>query len=309
MCSCVLHTPFYLTFGSKSHTVYVVRGPSTKVRKTQISTLLSSFLQSKRALTMPMTYLILFSSLMMIISVTYSLAITQINAGGSLLKASLVKENMQGLDDAIRSVAWKFKASKVICMDDCGGSFQTHTTGKNLLINFTDDQSFHDVVFNTQVGRVCYELESSQPDNNGFFIRGDARSITNQSWSTMTQIYYAQGDSSQELVLSYRPSANSAVITTDQAKPQNLIRLYIINLNSSQSLTLNQKFYLKVTSLDVTLTLHQYEFNQSISSLGLISTYDDASSTVWIPISSTAEGAFADVEIIVCSIRIQRLGI
>jgi hypothetical protein len=253
-----------------------------------------------------MTYLILFASLMMIISVTYSLAITQINAGGSLLKASIAKESMQTLDEAIHSVAWKFKASKIIYMDDCGGTFKTQTIGNVLQINVTDNQSLHDTVFNAQVGRTFYELESSTQDNEGFFLKGDEKSIVNKSSSTMTQLYYATGGNSQELVLSYRPSANSAVTEPNQAKPENLIRIYILNLNSSQNLTLTQKFYLKVTSIDVAVTTHQYEFNQSISSLALKSTFNGALDTVWIPISSTDEGALVDVVTMVCNIKIQR---
>lgn len=266
------------------------------------------FLRSKRALAIPVTYLILFASLIAIISVTYSFAVVKISARGALLKASVAKQNMQVLDNAVRSVAWSSGASKVVYMDDCGGIFQAQPTAKNLVINFTNKQSFYDVVFNSSIGKVFYKLEPSEFSYEGLFIRGDDRAIINQSSFTMTQLYVITGDDAKELVLCYRPAATVAVITANNGKPQNLIRIYIVNLNSSQNLMFRQKFYLKVTSVNVKTVTRQYEFNQSVTSLALQVVLDGTLNTVWLPISSNAEGAVVNLEIVVCSIRIQRLG-
>ncbi|MCW3993905.1 MAG: hypothetical protein NWE85_05000 [Candidatus Bathyarchaeota archaeon] len=154
---------------------------------------LREFLQSKKALAIPVTYLILFASLIAIISVTYSFAIVKISARGALLKASVAKQNMQILDDAVRSVAWSFGASKVVYMDDCGGIFRTEPTAKNLVLNFTDEQTFYDIVFNSSVGKAFYELEPSEFNYEGFCIRG-ARAdftLTVQSIAANLAIDYA----------------------------------------------------------------------------------------------------------------------
>ena len=267
---------------------------------------LRKFLQSKKALTIPVTYLILFASLIAIVSLTYSFAVVKISARGALLKASVAKQNMQILDDAVRSVAWSFGASKVVYMDDCGGVLQMEPTAKNIIINFTDEQSFYDVVFSGSVGKAFYKLEPSEFSYDGLFIRGDDRTIINQSSSTMTQLYVITGDNAKELILSYRPSATSAVISTNNGKPQNLIRIYVTNLNSSQSLMLWEKFFLKITSVNTTTITHQYEFNQPVSSLALKTVFDGILNTVWLPILSNAEGAVVNLEIVVCNIRIQR---
>lgn len=264
------------------------------------------FLQSKKALAVPVTYLILFVSLMAIISVTYSFAVVKISARGGLLKASIAKQNMQLLDDAVCSVAWSFGASKVVYMDDCGGVFKTKPTARNLLLNFTDEQSFYDVVFNSSVGKVLYELEPSEFNEANLFIRGDDRAIINQSSSALTQLYVATGEDAQELVLCYRPMATVAMIGTSNGKPLNLIRVYIINLNSSQMLVLREKFYLKITAVSVTSTTTQYEFNSSISSLALKAIFDGVTNVVWLPISSNAEGAVVNLETVVCKVKIQR---
>lgn len=254
----------------------------------------------------PVTYLVLFVSLVAIISVTYSFAIVKISTRGALLKASVAKQNMQVLDGAVRSVAWSFGASEVVYMDDCGGVFQTWSTAKSLIVNFTDVTSFYDIVFNSSVGKVCYTLESSE-SSDGLFIRGDYRAIINQSAFTMTQLYFAAGTDAEELTLCYRPSATAASIGTRNGKPLNLIRIHVINLNCSQNLMLREKFYLKVTAVNVTTAMRQYEFNASVFSLALKVVFGGTLSTVWLPISSNAEGAAVNLEIVTCNVKIERV--
>lgn len=280
---------------------------SKTLHKEYLKKQLRKLSRSKKAFAIPVTYLILFASLIAIITLTYSFAIVKISARGALLKASVAKQNMQVLDDAVHSVAWSFGASEVVYMDDCGGIFQTEPTAKSLLINFTDEQSFYNIVFNSAVGKAFYELESSESNDYGLFIRGDDRAIINQSAFTMTQLYYAIGDDAKELTLCYRPSATAAPIGTSSGKPLNLIRISIINLNSSQNLMLREKFYLKATSVNVTTTTSQYTFNQSVSSLALKTVFGGTLSTVLLPISSNADGAVVNVEIVICNVKIQRV--
>jgi len=243
---------------------------------------------------------------MAIIFVTYSFAVAKISARGALLKTSMARQNMQGLDDAVLSVAWSFGVSEVIYMDDCGGVFKTEPTAKTLVLKFTDEQAFYDVVFSSPIGKALHELEPSETEYDGFFIRGDDRAIINQSSFTMTQLYFGLGDDIKQLTLCYRPSATAAFIGTNNGKPLNIVRIYVLNLNSSQSLMLRGKFYLKVTAVNVTTTTRQYEFNVSVSSLALKADFDGKLSTVWLPISSDSEGAIVNLEIVVCSVKIQK---
>ncbi|MFZ1038401.1 MAG: hypothetical protein WAN53_00780 [Candidatus Bathyarchaeia archaeon] len=267
---------------------------------------LKGFLKSKRALAIPVTYLLLFVSLMAIISMTYSFAVVKINSRGALLRASVAKQNMQFLDDAVHSVAWSFSASEVVYMDNCGGIFKTENTAKNLALNFTDEQTFYSVLFNSPVGRMYYKLDDSEFNEDGSYIRGDDRAVINQTAFTMTQLYVMTADDAKQLVLSYRPLATAAAIGTSGGKPLNLIRVNVINVNSSANLSQQEKFYLKVTSVNVTTTKTRYEFNQSVSSLAIKSAFDGKETTVWLPISSISDGVVVDVEIDVCYITIQR---
>ena len=264
------------------------------------------FLWSKRALAIPVTYLILFASLMAIISVTYSVAIVKISARGAFLKASVAKQNMQALDDAVRSVAWSFGASQSVFMEDCGATFKIEPTAQTLIINITDEQTFSQIVFNSSIGKVFYELEPSEIYYDGTFLRGDERPIINTTSSTISQLYVELGDEAKTLVLCYRPLATVAVIGSVDGKPLNLIRINILNLNSSQTLTLREKFYLKVASLNVTTIQSQNVFNYAISSLALKVIFGGNSGTVWLPISSSSEGTLVNIEVTICNLKISR---
>lgn len=269
---------------------------------------LRRFLYSKKGLAIPLTYLILFSSLIVIISLTYSFAVTKIGAESSILKVSIAKQNMLNLDNAIRSVAWSSEASKVVYMDDCGGLFETKPTAKNLLINFTDEQTFYTVVFNSSVGKIHYKLEPFNDNYVGLFLKGDSKSIVNKTSSTITQLHFEAGNDSQELTLSYRPLATTALIGEEDGKPLNLIRIYIINLNSSPNLTFRENFYLKVTSVNVTVATYSYNFSQQVSSLALKASFNgEALSTVWLKISSNTNGAYVKIEVVTCNIKVQRV--
>jgi hypothetical protein len=263
------------------------------------------FLHSTGAFALPVTYLILFVSIIAVVSLTYSFAIVKISARGALLRASVAKQNMQVLDDAVHSVAWSFGASKVVYMDDCGGVFRTAVAAKRLLLNLTNEQTINSVVFNSSVGKVFYEMEPSENNDYGLYIRGDERSVINKTQFTMTQLYVMLGDGKQNMVLCYRPMATVATIGTVDGKPLNLIRVNILNLNSSHTLTLSEKFYLRVTSVNVTTLTRQYYFNTTISSLALKATLDETSSMVMMPISSNMEGAVVNLEIVICNVKVQ----
>lgn len=266
----------------------------------------SRFLRSKRALAIPVTYLILFASLIAIVTLTYSFAIAKISAKGALVRAAIARQGMQDLDSAIHSIAWTFGASEVLYMEDCGGIFKTSTSAKRLVLNLTDEQAINTIVFNSLVGEAFYELEPSEFNDYSAYIRGDDRAIINNTAFSITQLYVTTGTKTQNIILCYRPLAVQAEIGISNGKPLNLIRVSILNLNSSGNLAIGDKFHLRVTSSDVATVSYQYQFNSSISSLALKATFDGTTSVVWLPVSSTPQGAVVSLEIVTCKIRLQR---
>ena len=251
-----------------------------------------------------MTYLILFASLITLISVTYSFAVVKIGERADSLKATVAKQNMQLLDAAVQEVAWSYGASKTVHMDDCGGTFRTEINARLLSINITDEHSFSTAIFNSHVGRVLYEFDTTGLVYENDFVKGDPQVIGNASSFTTTQLHVDVHDYRQ-LILAYRPTVSVSVAGVVNGKPLNLIRVYVINLNASQSLVLAEKFQLKVSSLNVSRISNQWEFNESIASLTVEAFLDQNSGTVDVPISSSVDGAVVNAEVVLCSARIQ----
>jgi len=267
----------------------------------------SRFWLSKRGMAIPVTFLILFVSLSLIISLTYCLAVSRINSKSQLLKVSAAKQGMLYLEDSIASVAWSPGSSQVYSFDDCGGKFRVEPEAKSLLINLTDN-SFYDVVFDSSVGKAVYELPSSESPADNLFLKGDNRVVINQSRFTMTQLYSSQGTESPEITLCYRPLVSSTEVGSSGGKPVNSLRIYIISLNPSQNITLQGNFYLEIACLNVTSSSRSYNFSYQITSLMVKVNFDGVTDEVSLPISSSAEGALVNVEIVTCDIRLQRVG-
>jgi hypothetical protein len=266
------------------------------------------FWLSKKGMAIPVTFLILFVSLSLIISLTYYLAVSRVNSRSQLLRVSAAKQNMFSLENSIASVAWSPGSSKVHSFDDYGGNFVVEPEAKRLLINVTDN-SFYDVVFNSSVGKAVYALSPSEYMISTVFLEGDNRVIVNQSTSTMTQLYESEGTQSPEITLSYRPLASSTEIGSSDGKPLNNLRIYILNLNSSQTFTFQGNFYLRIDCVNVTSTLRSYNFSYPITSLSVKATLDGVGGEVLLPISSSAEGALVNLEIITCEVQLQKTGV
>jgi len=266
------------------------------------------FWLSKKGMAIPVTFLILFVSLSLIISLTYYLAVSRVNSRSQLLRVSAAKQNMFSLENSIASVAWSPGSSKVHSFDDYGGNFVVEPEAKRLLINVTDN-SFYDVVFNSSVGKAVYALSPSEYMIITVFLEGDNRVIVNQSTSTMTQLYESEGTESPEITLSYRPLASSTEIGSSDGKPLNNLRIYILNLNSSQTFTFQGNFYLRIDCVNVTSTLQSYNFSYPITSLSVKATLDGVGGEVLLPISSSAEGALVNLEIITCEVQLQKTGV
>jgi len=268
----------------------------------------SRFWLSKTGMAIPVTFLILLVSLSLVISLTYSLAISRINSKSQLLKVSAAKQGMLYLEDSIASVAWSPGSSQVYSFDDCGGKLKVEPETKSLLINLTDN-SFYDIVFNGSVGKTVYELPPSESQDDNLFLKGENRIVINQSRFTMTQLYISRGAESPEITLCYRPLVSSNVNGLSDGKPINSLRIYVISLDSSQSLTLQGNFYLEISCLNVTSSLRSYNFSYQISSLLVKVNFDGVNGEVSLPVSSNTEGALVNVEIVTCNIRLRRVGV
>ncbi len=266
-----------------------------------------SLMHSRRAIALPITFLMLFVSLIVLISATYYFSISRISAKTQELKASGIEQEMLSLEKIAGFVAWSPGSYEIYEFGDFGGKFKVMPTDKRLILNVTDKSLFYDVFFNDSTGKVGYEVQLSEAQNN-VFLKGDNRVIVNQSSSTMTQLYISQGSEYYEISLSYRPLAGSTVTGLSSGKPVNSLRVYIVSVNSSQSITRLGSFRLKVSCLNVASSWRSYNFSHPVTSLLVKADLDGVFGEVSLPISSNAQGAIVDLETIICSIKMEDAG-
>jgi len=261
-------------------------------------------LSSCRAIALPVTFLMLFVSMILLISATYYFSITRISAKSLELKTSGVEQEMLSLEKVVKFVTWSPSAYEIYEFGDFGGEFKVMPATKTLVLNVTDGVSFNDVFFSSPIGKVLYEIPSSETLDN-LYLKGDSRVIVNQSSSTMTQLYISQGSEHYEITLSYRPIAGSTVTETSGGKPENSLRIYIVNLNSSQTIRRLGSFRLKVSCVNVASSWRSYNLSSPITSLTIKANLDGVSGEVSLPISSNALGAIVNLETITCSVKME----
>jgi hypothetical protein len=263
-------------------------------------------LHSNRALAVPVTFLILFVSMLGVISITYFFAIERVNAGSQVLKVSMAKQNMNSLDKNVLSVLWQPGSSRTIEFGDCGGRLNVQPSSNPLVVNITDSNTISDTLFNASVGQTTYELPYSESADTGLYLKGDSRVIVNQSGSVITQLYIRNGLEHPEILLRYRIVTSYATSGTENNKTVNNLRIYIVNLNSSQEIGTMGEIPLRISCNDIENTLTTYNISYQPTALTVAASLDGINGKVSIPISSTAYGAIINVELVVSNVKIER---
>jgi hypothetical protein len=249
----------------------------------------------------------LFVSLTIIVSATYYVSVTKIQAKGQLLNIALAKRNMLSFENSIGIAKWSQGTLSVFHFEDSGGTFKTYPTAKNLLIDITDNSAFYTVIFNGSVGKAVYELPSAATAVYTLYMKGDKRAIINQSAFAAAQLYLSSGAFSPELTLTYRPLATISETGFDRGKPVNTLRIYIINLNTSDKVIVQGEFTVKATCTEVISRLQTYNFTHAASSVFVKALSAERTDMVALPVSSNGEGAFLKVETLVCKIKLEQV--
>jgi hypothetical protein len=263
------------------------------------------FRPSKKAIAIPITFLILFASLFVVISITYYFAVSKVNVNSQILKISSAKQNMNAIEKSLQFVVWQPGSSKTLEFDDCGGTLKTEPSANQLTINVTDG-TFYEVIFNSSVGGLIYELPYSETSDTGLYLKGTSQVVENKSGSVMTQLYIESGEEHPEIMLRYRPMVSSATGGTENGKPVNNVRIYVVNLNSSQNLELMGKIPIKTSCLSAETSVNSYNLSYSPASLTVQVTLSERQAEVSVPISGNENGAIINVELVVCNAKIER---
>jgi hypothetical protein len=268
--------------------------------------LFRGFVRSKVALALPVTFLILLVSTLGIITVTYYFSVERLNTQSETLKVSTAKQNFLSLDDVIISTLWQPGSSATFDLTDSGGLTNIQPTSNVLTISINDNSSIEETIFNSSLGKVTYELPYSGSSETGLYLKGDSRTITNQSGSSLSQLCIANGAQHPEIQLRYRPTVSYATGGLENGKAVTDIRIYIVNLNSSDPIALQGELPLKISCTSTQLTTKTYEVSYQPENLAITSQLDGANGSVSVPISSTPEGSIINIETVISNISIER---
>lgn len=252
----------------------------------------------------PVSLLLILFSLTLLSTVAYTYSITQIGSRKEDLKLLAAEEKMLDLEEAISAVAWSPWASRTLAFSDYGGQLRVEPNANDLRINVTMGPST-DTVFNNDIGRFVYELPSTRIGHYGMWLRGDQRSIVNQSTAYQAQMHVDIGDKYQELKVGYRPLVSSSMGDLVEDRRVNNIRIYVINLNSSQSLESGGEFHVKVWCENITTRVHNYDLDPSITTVDVTAELSGSEHAVIVPLTIGPSGSTVRVEVVIGSLRIE----
>lgn len=260
---------------------------------------------SRVALAIPVTFLILFVSMLGVISITYYFAVERVNANSQFLKVSMSKQNMYSFDQTIHSVLWQPGSSRTLEFGNHGGTLDVRPSSNALLINVTDGASISGTIFNATVGLVAYELPYAESSDTGLFLKGDSRAIVNQSGSEISQLSIQNGAHQAEVQLSYRP-VTSVTSETESNRTINDLSIYLVSLNSSQEISVSGNIPLIVSCTTIENTIASYNVSYQVNSLAVTAILNGTIGQVSVPILSTSDGATINVKLVLCNIQIER---
>jgi hypothetical protein len=250
--------------------------------------------------------MILFVSTLGLISVTYYFAVEKVNARSQTLKVTTAKQDFLSFDENIMSVVWQPGSARAFYFSDSGGKLNVKPNANILTVSISDNGDFDETVYSEATGQITYELPYSDSPDTGLYLKGDSRTITNQSGSPVTQLSIESGTEHLEIQLRYRPTVSNIAAGMESNRAVNNLRIYVINMNTSDSVALFGKLPLRISCESIQMTTTTYTLLHSAETLSIMSVMDGASGHVSIPISSTVDGAVVNVEIVQCNIKVER---
>ena len=267
-----------------------------------------NLLKSTKAIAIPVTFLILFVSITLLVTVTYYFSITQIKDKLEVLKVSGAEQEMVSLEKIVNFVAWSPGSYQIYTFGDYGGTLNVMPYSENLTLTLNDGNNFSDTFFNGPIGKISYDLPPSSEYQDNLFLEGDNRVIVNQSNSAMDQVYIYKTTTGYGVSISYRPLAGSTSLNSDIGPAANNVKVYIVSLASSPVIIQQGQTRLKIASTDITTQTFSYNFSSSIKALTINASLDGNSGNVSVPILSNDHGASVDLEILTCKIEVDSVG-
>jgi len=262
---------------------------------------------SNKGLATPVSLSFLIFSFTILTVATYYVSISSVSVKSSRVKYAAAKQDMLSLENAIRSISWSPGSSVVKEFCGYGGKFETYPGDRMLTINVSIGSS-SEIIFNSSIGYLRYEVPPTDINEVGSYLRGDANPVVNQSFLGMAQMYIRVHNGSQEIYLGYRPLVTSFTSSLQNGQI-NVIRIFIINLNSSEDLLFTGGFRLRIRCLNITSCVKTYNLTESVSSAIVKVTIDGKTKEVTLPLSSGETFTFVRLEIFVCNVKVEEVSV
>jgi hypothetical protein len=260
---------------------------------------------SKRALALPVTFLILFVTTLGLITVTYFFSVQKINMQSETLKASSARQNFLALDNTVLSTLYQPGSAATFELADSDGILKIQPDTNTLTVT-VNTGSGSETIFSSNIGQANYKIRTLGSMSIGLYLRGTSQTITNQTGSSLSQIFIVHGEQGPEIQLQYRPTVTYASGGMQDGKPVTNIRVYIVTLNSSSPITSQGEVPLKVSCVDTALVSRTYQVDSGTENFAIASNLNSTAGNVLVPISSTSEGAVVNLETVISTVSIER---
>ncbi len=258
----------------------------------------------RRGLAAPVSMLIILFSLTLVSTIAYSISLRQIGNRKEDLKLLAAEEKMLDLEGAISAVAWSPGGSRTLAFSNYGGQLRVEPNENHLTLNITMGNTTV-TVFDSDTGRFVYELPSTVAGHYGVWLRGDGRSIVNQSSAYLARMVVEKGIEHEELVAGYRPLVSSSAGELISDRRVNNVRIYVVNLNASQPLQSRGEFYVRVFCNTVSAQVHSYDHNASVTTLVVTAVLGGEEDAIVVPLTVGPSGSTLRLEVIISRVRIE----
>jgi hypothetical protein len=257
-------------------------------------------------LALPATFLILFVTTLGLISITYYFAVERVNSRSQALKVVMAKQDFLSLDQNIMSLVWQPGSARTIEIQDSGGRLFIQPSKSSLMLIVSDEIDINETIYNENTGVISYELPYSDSPETGLFLKGDERTITNQSGSVVAQLFIRNGMEHPEIHLRYRPTVSYVSGGLENEKTINTIRIYVVNLNASDVIAIYGRVPLRISCEETYKTIEKFTTSYASEKLHITAIIDGDTGKVAVPVTSSAQGAVITIEIVECKVKIAR---
>lgn len=268
----------------------------------------SKLLRTRRGLSVPVSLLVIMFSFTIASTIAYTYSLKQMGNRKEYLKLFASEEKMLDLEEAVSDVVWSPGSIKTLALSDYGGQLRVEPDSNHLLINVTMGGSTY-TIFNSSTGRFIYELPSTVIGRYGSWIRGDDRAIVNRSASYQAQMSVEIGDENEELTARYRPLVASSLGDLVSDRRINNIRIYIVNLNGSESIESGGEFHVRVVGESVSTDIHSYDLDASATTVEIKAVLNGTERTVEVPLTAGTSGSTVRIEVVVGMVVIEGVSV